>query len=138
MISITIDRSVLGLLPLSITDTGADSYSLMPGFSLGGWTPDNTYAESRWIDGAAMTSSRLTMSAMELNLRVEGVSLTDLQANVDALATAVGQFTYTVTVTEGTTVTDYDCCSGSVRRAYNQTAMLNLADYVQVQIPRQP
>lgn len=138
MITVSIDRTSLSLTALSITDTGADAYSIMPGVQIGGGERDNVYAESRWIDGAAVTSSRATLTTIDLNVRVEGSSLADLQTKIAALAAALAQFTYTVTVTEGATATTYDCCPGSWRRQYNQTAMMNLADYLTVTIPRQP
>lgn len=138
MISIAIDRASLSLPDLVIEDSGTGTYVLMPGFSIGGQTPDNDYAESRWLPGAIVTGTRMTLTAVDGIVRVAGTDPADMQDAIDALAEALAQFSYTIDVTEGARTTTYSCCPASARRLFNRNEMRAGRDLVAVTIPRQP
>lgn len=100
MIGLSVDRSSLGLLPLSLTAaTGrtAGSYQL----AANGWNPgrvqrDNAVATSRWLSGGRLVSTRNEIISMELTVRIWGSSVANMRTMVDDLGNALGQFSYTV------------------------------------------
>ena len=140
MIRIQIGRDSLGDLPLLITDTSGvtDAYSLMPGYSAGESTPVNTVAKSRWMPGGVLTSTKRDMTELSFIMRVNGGSLEAMQFSIATFAEAVDQFDYTVTVTEGATITVYQCLPATWRRAFDKNLMRLGRDLLQVTIPRQP
>lgn len=138
MLSITIERTSLGLLPLSISDDGTGTYTLMPGFDAGVSTPENSLAESRWLDGAALVASRRVVTQVSMIVRVDGPTANALQANIAMLAQALDQFDYNVRILEGSTVTTYACMPATWRRVYDADEMRRGRDLVVITIPRQP
>lgn len=65
-------------------------------------TRRNGYAaESSWVNGKLLVSSALDHSSLQLGVWVNGTSESSLRTRIDALTTAVAQFTYTVSVTVG-------------------------------------
>jgi len=117
MITLSIDRSSLGLLPLSVgTARTAGTYQL----SANGWNPgrvqrDNAIATSRWLSGGRLVSTRNEIISLELTVRVWGSSVANMRTMVDDLGNALGQFSYTVTetVTGALTTNVYTCMPAS-------------------------
>lgn len=138
MITLRIYRDSLGLLPLVIADDGTGTYTLMPGYSEGTLVRDNTYAESRWYDGALLTSSRKAITSLEMTVRVNSTSLALLRAAIDELAEALDQFDYLVTVTETGLVTYYTAMPATWSRRFDRDNMRYYDDLLTISIPRQP
>jgi hypothetical protein len=117
VITLSIDRSSLGLLPLSVgTARTAGTYQL----SANGWNPgrvqrDNAIATSRWLSGGRLVSTRNEIISLELTVRVWGSSVANMRTMVDDLGNALGQFSYTVTetVTGALTTNVYTCMPAS-------------------------
>lgn len=138
MLTITIDRASIGASPLTITDNGSGVFTLMPGFSIGGVTPRNVYAESRWQDGAVLTSTSRDLSSIDMTLRINGGSLAGVAFSTNDLSAALGQFSYTVTVNESGVISTYECMPATWRRLFDRDEMRSGRDLVVVSIPRQP
>ena len=139
-ISLAITRTLLSLGDLTISDTGTIGTSgyVLISIDEGRTIVENTFAESRWIDGAALTSTRRPMTNLELLVRVQGTTVGDMMTNIAALKAAVDQRTYTVTAT-GTAVDDpWTCSPATVGRAYDRLLMRKGADLLTLSIPRQP
>ena len=117
MITLSIDRASLGLLPLSVgTARTAGSYQL----TANGWNPgrvqrDNAIATSRWLSGGRLVSTRNEIISLELTVRVWASSVANMRTMVDDLGNALGQFSYTVTetVTGALTTNVYTCMPAS-------------------------
>jgi hypothetical protein len=117
VITLSIDRSSLGLLPLSVgTARTAGTYQL----TANGWNPgrvqrDNAIATSRWLSGGRLVSTRNEIISLELTVRVWGSSVANMRTMVDDLGNALGQFSYTVTetVTGALTTNVYTCMPAS-------------------------
>jgi len=117
VITLSIDRSSLGLLPLSVgTARTAGTYQL----TANGWNPgrvqrDNAIATSRWLSGGRLVSTRNEIISLELTVRVWGSSVANMRTMVDDLGNALGQFSYqiTETVTGALTTNVYTCMPAS-------------------------
>lgn len=137
VITLSIDRTGLSLADLVITDDTGD-FVLMPGFTVGGQSPENTYAESSWLDGGLLTGTRLALTAVDGIVRVAGTDAAGMLANIEELTAAVQQFSFTAATIEGASTTTYDCSPASVRRLFNRFEMRQHRDLVAITIPRQP
>lgn len=138
MISLSIDRSSLGITALTISDDGTGTFTLMPGFSAGASVPINVVAESRWQDGGVLTSSRRDLTSLDMTLRINGGGVWSVNAATAELATALDQFSYTVTVNEGGYAWTYQAMPATWRRLYVRDELRRGRDLVTVSIPRQP
>ena len=138
MISLTISRASLGLTPLVINDVTPGVYTITREFNPGRIDVDNVVAESRWQDGGLLTSSRRKITELTGTIRVSAGSLPGTVTAIDALAAALNQFAYTVTLQQGSVVTEYVCMPASWQRAFDSVQMRAGADLMTVTIPRQP
>ena len=93
MLTLTI-ASAIGTA--TIPDTGTSGYVLIS-YGPGQVRRDNAYAESRWIDGAALVSSRTDLTSLSLAVRVFGTSVDNALENAGVLLGIVTQDDYTVT-----------------------------------------
>ena len=117
MITLSIDRSSLGLLPLAVgTARTSGSYQL----AANGWNPgrvqrDNAVATSRWLSGGKLVSTRNEIISLELTVRIWGSSVANMRTMIDDLGNALGQFSYTVTETIAGALTTnvYTCMPAS-------------------------
>jgi hypothetical protein len=117
MITLSIDRASLGLLPLAIgTARTAGTYQL----AANGWNPgrverDNAIATSRWLSGGKLVSTRTQVISLELTVRVWASSVANMRTMVDDLGDALGQYSYQITETvAGALATNvYDCMPAS-------------------------
>lgn len=117
MITLSIDRSSLALLPLAVgTARTAGSYQL----TANGWNPgrvqrDNAVATSRWLSGGKLVSTRNEIISLELTVRIWGSSVANMRTMIDDLGNALGQFSYQVTETVSGALTTnvYDCMPAS-------------------------
>jgi hypothetical protein len=142
VISLSIDRSSIGLLPLTIgTTRTTGAYMLMAG----GWNPgtierDNTYARSRWLSGASLVSTRDELTSLDLGVRIWGSSLSNMRQMVDDLGAALGQFSYQITETWSGNLTPrvYDCCPASYAVEADPDQWRQYTTIVTASIPRQP
>ena len=142
MISLSISRTSLGLLPLTITDNGrtAGTYVL----TQDGWFPgavqaDSTYARSRWIDGAQLTSSRVDLLAMTLTVQCWAASATSARSMADTLGAALMQDSYTITES-GLSLTPvvYNCLPASWSMDWDPILLRQGLAIFTASIPRQP
>jgi hypothetical protein len=123
--------------PITITDSGASGYVLVS-VSPGGAVRDNTYATSRWLDGAALTSTRDEMTSVDAVIQTWGTSLADSITKVATLGSALGQYTYTVTAAYAGGSAVYTACPASYSVTYDPNYMRNFLTVVTASIPRQP
>lgn len=138
MLTITVDRTSLSLTALVAADSGATAAEVVA-WDPGQVQPSNTYARSRWISGAALTSSTDDLITATLVVRVQGSSVDNVVSIAEAWSTALRQFAFTVTETIGTTAYVYDCCPAAVGIPRDPD-LLNGGYFMTVtaQIPRQP
>lgn len=139
MITLTIDRSSLGLLPLTINDTGTGTY-VLSAFTPGAKARDNAIAASRWLDGGQLVSSRVDILTMDLVVRINASSVAALTAAADVLDEALGQYGYTITQTiaGALTATTYTCMPASTSFPYDPVAFRAGTSLFTASIPRQP
>lgn len=119
MISLTISRDGLDVpaLPLSIgTSRTPGSYQL----AANGWNPgrvqrDNAIAQSRWLSGGKLISTRNEIITLDLTVRIWGTSVANMRTMVDDLGNALGQFSYTITeqISGALTTNVYTCMPAS-------------------------
>ena len=139
MITLTIDRSSLGLLPLTINDSGTGTY-VLTSFTPGAKGRDNSYAASRWLDGARLVSSRTELLTMDMVVRINAATvplLTDAAVVLDA---ALDQFGYTITeaISGALTTTAYTCLPASTSFPYDPVQFRRGTGLFSASIPRQP
>lgn len=135
MISLSISMGTA--TPVSVTDTGTSGY-VLAAYSPGGVDADNALAQSRWLDGAALTSTRTNLTTIAASIQVWGTAYAHVMTQVDALGSALSQYSYTVTesYTGGSAV--YTCLPASYEVVYSpDTLRANMA-VVNATIPRQP
>jgi len=139
MLTLTIDRSSLGLLPLTVNDTGTGTY-VLSAFAPGTKARDNAVATSRWIDGGQLVSSRVDVLTMDLVVRINAASVAALKTAADELDAALGQFDYTITeaVTGALTSTVYTCLPASTSFPYDPIGFRAGTSLFTASIPRQP
>ena len=127
----------------TIPDTGSTGYVLVA-LSPGTRQRENTYAESRWQDGASLTSSRTDLLSMSAVVRVIGTSVANVMTQVDTLGSIVDAFGYTVTASytgEGTAIGGsavYTAMPASYSVEYDPDLMRNNQTLVSLSIPVQP
>ena len=138
MTAISIGRASLALGDLTFDDSNAGDWTIMPGFSWGERLRENEIAESPDLPGGFLIRSRTLMTGMPFTIRANTTSLDDFLPLLDELDTALGQFTYTVDVVEGSTGTTYDAMPGNWQRMFHRDEMRAGRDRVTVYIPRQP
>jgi hypothetical protein len=142
MISLSIDRSSLGQLPLTLVDSGraAGSYVI----TADGWFPgavqaDNDYARSKWINGAQLIASRVDLLTMQLAVRCWAASATAARQMADTLGAALLQDSYTITESGlSTTPVVYQCLPASWSMDWNPVELSQGTTLFTASIPRQP
>jgi hypothetical protein len=139
MLTLTIDRASIGLLPLTISDTGTGTY-VLSAFTPGAKARDNTIATSRWLDGGQLVSTRVDILTMDMVVRINAASVSALKTAADALDAALGQFDYTITETiaGALTPTVYTCMPASTSWPYDPVAFRAGTSLFTASIPRQP
>ena len=141
MITLTISRTdlTIPLLPLTISDGGTGTYVLVS-FAPGAKQRDNAYAQSRWLDGGQLVSTRTDIVTMDLAVQVRGSSTQAIIDAAEALDQALDQFAYTVTqsVTGALTTTVYDCMPANTSFPYDPVMFRAGLGMFTASIPRQP
>lgn len=124
---------------ISITDDGSGDYELVS-FGPGTVERENTLAESRWIDGGSLVSSRRRIATMNLVVRVTGSSLSEAETNTEALVAALDNDGTAFSMTEWTasTSTVWSCLPATVTVARDPIMMTADSYMVTASIPRQP
>jgi hypothetical protein len=123
--------------PLTINDSGRSGY-VLTALNPGRIDRDNTYAESRWMDGAALVSSRTTLTALDVGVQVWGTSLADLFSKVTTFGSVVGNDAYTVTAAYSGGSTVYTAMPASYSVEYDPSLLRNFMAVITASIPRQP
>lgn len=138
-ISVSIDRTELGTTALSLSS--ATGYEITAdGYSEGDVTANNVYASSRWVDGAAVTASKLEVANIQMRVKVTGTSATDLMTRIDAIRNALTQFSFSMTVSVNGASRVYACMAASSfsTEPFNPAMIRNNIAYVSAVVPRQP
>ena len=135
MISLTVTTGTASTL--SITDSGQSGY-VLAAMNPGQTIRDNTYATSRWVDGAALTSTRDEMTALDVVVQTWGTSLADVMSKVTTLGSALGQYAYTVTAAWSGGSAVYTAMPASYSVSYDPNYLRNYLTVVTASIPRQP
>ena len=123
---------------VTATDTGQSGYVLLPGLDFGIVSRDNSYAESRWLDGASLLSSRTGMRMVSASLQVWGTTIADVQTKVATLGSAIDAFTYTVTAVYSGGSAVYTACPASYSVAWDRDFLRNNMAVMTMSIPVQP
>ena len=134
MISLTIVHSGG---TVTIPDTGSSGYVLVA-LSPGAKQRENSYAESRWIDGAALTSSRTTLVSMSATVRVIGTTTGHVFQQIDSLGSAVNEWEYTVTATYTGGSAVYYAMPASYSVDYDPNLLRNRQALMTLSIPVAP
>ena len=135
MIALTLSNGTA--TPITISSQGKTGYVLVA-MSPGQTIRDNTFAESRWLDGGALVSTRDDMTSIDAVVQVWGTTLADSMTKTDTLGSALGQWSYTVTAayTGGSAV--YTASPASYSVSYDPDYLRNYLTVVTASIPRQP
>ena len=121
-----------------IPDTGTSGY-VLAAFDPGAVARDNTYAASRWLDGARLVSSRTDLVSVSAVVQVYGTALAHVQTQVDALGSAVDAFGYTVTCAySGGGSVVYTAMPASYSVSYDPNLLRSNMAVVSLSIPVQP
>jgi hypothetical protein len=139
VITLTIDRSSLGLLPLTINDSGTGTY-VLTSFMPGAKSRDNSYAQSRWLDGGRLVSTRTEIVTMDMVVRINSTTVPLLLDAATVLETALDQFGYTITeaVSGAVSTTTYTCMPASTSFPYDPVQFRRFTGLFTASIPRQP
>ena len=139
MISLSIDRSSIGLLPLTVADSGSTGAVIVA------WQPkskerENTVARSRWLKGGPLTSTRDEIVGMTLSVQLWASTPALLDQAVDVWDAALGQFSYTITeTTTGALTPKVYACQPASWAVDNDPVMIRAGLVIlTAQIPRQP
>lgn len=122
---------------VTATDTGQSGYVLMS-IDPGVVSRDNTYAESRWLDGAALTSSRTGLRTVSASLQVWGTTIADAQTKVATLGSVVDAFSYTVTAVYAGGSAVYTAMPASYSVSWDRDFLRNNMAVMTLSIPVQP
>lgn len=96
--TVTISRDGTDLVMHGTRSLAAGFWLPLDGIGHPSRTVRRGYASSPWIDGDTLVSSRLEHAALRISPWVYGSTQAQLDDRLDELDTAVGQFTYTVSV----------------------------------------
>jgi hypothetical protein len=131
--------SSIAIGSITLGTAGATNYELVE-FVPGTVERDNVMAESRWLDGGSLVSSRRRMVTMRLVARVTGSTVGVAAANAQALADALDNdgAEFTITETIGSTSYTYDCLPATVSVGRDPVLMQGLCFIVTASIPAQP
>lgn len=139
MISVSVSRASLGLVPLTFGDSRGSAITIMPGWSFGDDDAENEYAESAWLSGSSVARTRYPLTDIVLPLVIRTTSITALESTYTALLAAVRQGpSFDVTRTLGGVARTYSCCPGKASRAFDKFRLLKGEDALTLTIPRQP
>ena len=141
MITLTISRDALTVpaLPLTISDSGTGTYVLMD-MSPGARAKDNVFARSRWLDGAALVSTRTDLLTLDLVIRINATGMSAIKTAAEALDEAFDQWSYTITeqVSGALTSTVYTCSPANTAFAYDPVQFRANTGLYTASVPRQP
>jgi len=139
VITLTIDRSSIGALPLTITDSGTGTYVLVS-YEPGSRVKENAVAQSRWLDGGQLVSTRQSILTMDMVLRIRAASVSALKTAASALDDAFDQFGYTITeqVAGAITSTTYTCLPANTSFPHDPVLFRAGMGVYTASIPRQP
>lgn len=140
LISVSVSRTSLGLVPLVFGDSRGAAITIMPGWSFGDDDAENEYATSADIPGASVARTHIPMSEIVLPIVIRTTSLAALETTYTAVVAAIRQApSFDVTRTlGGTVIRTYSCAPGRASRDWDKFRLLKGEDKVTLTIPRQP
>lgn len=110
MISLSIDRTALGLGPLVFSSPDTGLWLNEEGLSRPAKTQRRTYAgESKWVNGSTLVSSVLEQSSLPFTGYAQAATQAELVAMQDEVEEALFQWAYDVTVTENGVARTWAC-----------------------------
>lgn len=132
--SVSIDRTSLGLPPLVIGVDGDSTYTVtVGGLGRPAVTARTTYAgDSPYLHGQTPIAVVRENSSLPLTVLLQGDTDAALRAAAAALDAALWQFTYNVTVTEGSTATTWLCSPASYGLDSSAVTSDNVAEHYEV------
>lgn len=123
---------------VTVNPTGTSGYVLVA-LDPGAVERDNTYARSRWLDGAQLVSTRTELSSLTAVVQVWGTALAHVESQIDALGSVVDAFGYTVTAAyTGGGSAVYTALPASYDVAYDPALLRQNMALVTLDIPVQP
>ena len=141
MISLSISRTGLTVpgLPLTISDNGTGTYVLVS-YAPGARVKDNALAQSRWLDGAQLVSTKQSILTMDMVVQVRAASTSAILTAAAALDDAFDQYGYTITesISGALTTTTYTCLPANTSFPYDPVLFRAGLGVFTASIPRQP
>lgn len=118
MITLTVDRTSLGLADMVIDSDGFGAYCITPlGYTEPETTPRTTTARSSFVHGDLAVQSVLDTTDMVLEVMVQGTTSAQLETRTDALRQALcQQLDYTITRTLDGVVRTYSASPATMVR----------------------
>lgn len=114
-LTIAIGRSGLSLADLVLSGTtDAETWGILPGFTLPGQIANIAYAESPWLHGSVATHATWQQAVLSFDAMPNVDSGAGLDAAVAELREALAQFSYVVTVTLNSVSSEWSCDMGSL------------------------
>jgi len=138
MLSLSVSRTSLGLVPLTAADTTQALGATIMDWSPGLVVRDVTIAKSKWAPGGVATRVRDDVVTMGLTLWLRGGSLAASRALAEAWVAALGQFDYTITETLTGATRPFAAMPATVDIGSNPTLWRAGIVPVSASIPRNP
>ena len=138
MLSLSVSRTSLGLVPLTAADSTQASGATVMDWSPGLVVRDTTIVKSKWADGGVVTHSRDDVVTMALVLFLRGGSLAASRVLAESWAAALGQFDYTITETLTGGVRAFACMPANVDISASPNQWRAGVVSVTASIPRNP
>ena len=119
------------------SDTGQSGYVLLS-LDPGNNVRDNTYARSRWMDGAYLVSTRTELNSLTAAVQVWGTAISDVQAKIATLGSVVNAWGYTVTAAYAGGSTVYTAMPASYDVAFDPILLSRNMAVMTIDFPVQP
>lgn len=114
-LTIAIDRAGLSLADLVLSGTSdAETWGILPGFTLPGQIANVVYAESPFLHGSVATHATWQQAVLSFDAMPSAADGAALSLAVEELREALAQFSYEVTVTLNSVDYVWTCDMGSL------------------------
>lgn len=126
MLSLAFSRTLLSLSALSITDTPSSSGFWLPEDAMGrpGKEWDKQYADKGLYHGRLLVGATLEQATLPVRIYARSTTTSGLETLQASLEAALGQFTYTATVTIDGAAKVWTCDPGDVQWADLDSGMV--------------
>lgn len=124
--------------PISIADAYTGAGYVLGAYSGGRVENENALAESRWLDGASLTSTRKRMATVDVSIQAWGTSYADMMSKVAALGTVLDAPSYTVSRIDANGTATQNAMPATYEVVYNYLTMRQNMAVINASIPVQP